>query len=140
MRACKTCGSTKPLKEYSSHETTRDGVSPYCKQCIRDRNRQWRIDNPERARAKQLKNYLKSTYGMTVEEYDKLTQAQNNLCAICSLPETTKNGRLAVDHCHRTGQVRGLLCMRCNTSIGRLNDDPALLRRAAEYLEESSKS
>lgn len=140
MKTCTGCGTSKALGDYSGHGTTRDRLNPQCRQCIRDRNKQWRLDNPDRARLKQLKTHLRNAYGITIEEYDKLVEAQEGLCAICGLPETVKNGRLAVDHDHKTGQIRGLLCFGCNTGIGKLQDDPALLRRAVQYLEESSVS
>jgi recombination endonuclease VII len=70
-------------------------------------------------------------YGLSIEAHDSLLATQNNCCAICE-------GRFTkpphVDHCHKTGEVRGLLCSNCNTGIGNLRDDPALLRKALEYL------
>jgi hypothetical protein len=59
-----------------------------------------------------------------------MVAAQNDRCLICERP-----GKLVVDHCHATGRVRGLLCNLCNTAIGQLRDSPALLRKAAEYVE-----
>lgn len=65
--------------------------------------------------------------------------AQGGVCAICHKPETaTRRGKLkalAVDHCHDTGLVRGLLCVECNTGIGKLREDTAILRSAIRYLE-----
>lgn len=83
-------------------------------------------------------------FGLTVEQYEEMFILQNGVCAICGKPEvkkqaTTKGGakktsRLCVDHDHKSGKVRGLLCYRCNTGIGKLNDDPELLRKASRYL------
>lgn len=77
-------------------------------------------------------------YGLTIEEWAQMYQDQDGVCAICEKPETrAHNGivtRLSVDHDHETGAVRGLLCDACNTSIGRVNDDPNLLWKAMEYL------
>lgn len=78
--------------------------------------------------------------GFSIEEYEKQFKRQGGVCAICAKPETAKhqNGivkRLSVDHCHATSQIRGLLCTRCNPGIGYFQDDPSLLRKAAEYLE-----
>lgn len=84
---------------------------------------------------------LKYNFGITLAEYSKMIADQDNKCAICGQPETHKrNGRikaLAVDHCHTTGKIRGLLCSDCNTGIGKMKDDPQVLRKAAEYLENS---
>lgn len=71
--------------------------------------------------------------------YEELAERQGHVCAICGLRETavTKTGktrRLAIDHCHRTGVVRELLCMRCNLLIGSAKDDPDRLESAAAYL------
>lgn len=67
-------------------------------------------------------------------EYARLLRQQNGLCAICG-QENTSGHRLAADHDHKTGHVRGLLCHRCNTAIGLLRDDPDLLQAAIHYLE-----
>lgn len=73
-------------------------------------------------------------FGITREEYVNLFKLQGGLCAICRLARTGKHGNLVVDHCHRTGRVRGLLCNYCNTGIGQLMDSPDLLEKAAQYL------
>lgn len=72
-------------------------------------------------------------YGLRLGQYDEMLTAQNGVCAICG--GVNKSGkRLAVDHCHETGEVRGLLCTNCNTAIGKLGHDQALLRAAIQYL------
>lgn len=77
-------------------------------------------------------------FGISHAEYAELHQKQNGLCAICFKPETaTRNGKvksLAVDHCHESGNIRGLLCYECNTGIGKLHEDEAILLAAIEYL------
>lgn len=60
---------------------------------------------------------------------------QNGCCAICGDHQSNQARSMAVDHCHETGRVRGLLCMKCNTGIGKLGDSPELLRKAIAYLE-----
>lgn len=74
--------------------------------------------------------FRKSRYGITREEWDALFEAQGGRCAICGMEK-----KLHVDHCHETGKVRGLLCIGCNTSLGKLHNNPELLRKAARYLE-----
>lgn len=122
---------------------------------IADRARQRRAENPDHAREIQRKSHhkrqqspefrerrwrahLKRVHGITPERYDALHTAQGGLCAICRHPETTqRNGvtkRLAVDHCHETGNIRGLLCASCNVLLGHGRDDTALLRAAIDYL------
>ena len=83
---------------------------------------------------------LTHTYGITLAEYETFFSRQNGLCAICAEPEkaidhlTKDIRRLAVDHCHRTKKIRGLLCLACNTAIGKLRDNPELIERAAVYV------
>lgn len=75
-------------------------------------------------------------YGLTVSEYQAMLKAQDNRCALCLGDWRGWNGSGPhIDHDHVTGRVRGLLCGHCNSSLGRFGDDPALLRRAADYLE-----
>lgn len=84
---------------------------------------------------------LQYHFGLTSEEYETKLREQGGVCAVCSKPDgqdlhsPNKYKRLSVDHNHKTGMIRGLLCNDCNRSIGQLQDSPALLRRAAEYLE-----
>ena len=78
-------------------------------------------------------DYLKRDYGLTYDQYLCMLKSQGGVCAICGKAEEKR--RLAVDHCHNTGVIRGLLCGMCNTAIGKLNDDVNLLKKAIEYLE-----
>jgi hypothetical protein len=99
-----------------------------------ERYRSWRNKNAEA-----LKWYeVSRKFGITQQEYENLFTAQNGVCAICGNPETvTRNGvlrALAVDHCHDTGRIRGLLCSSCNLGLGKFKDDKFLLKKAVEYL------
>ena len=100
--------------------------------------RDYREANAERKRELRLA-YL---YAITVEQYNEILERQGGVCAICRGEETrTVKGTicsLAVDHDHETGQVRGLLCQACNAALGGFRDDPELLKRAADYIEEGS--
>ena len=81
---------------------------------------------------------LKKFYGVTADWYDEQFEKQNGMCAICGRPERMrikgKEVRLAVDHCHITNTVRGLLCSTCNSAIGLLNHDMQILESALKYL------
>lgn len=119
-------------------------------------NFEWRdraTDVPLKARSEYMRAYrmtrprqskdadLKKHYGIGIEDFDAMFAAQSGVCAICSKPERAVDKKtqqirdLAVDHDHETGAVRGLLCSGCNTSLGAMNDDPKLLRAAADYIE-----
>lgn len=73
-------------------------------------------------------------FGITETDYEALEEKQGGLCLICK--ESCSRGfRLSIDHDHKTGRIRGLLCNACNIGLGSFRDNPDLLRRAAEYLE-----
>lgn len=102
-----------------------------------DAVKRMRIRSPER-----FKSYtLTRDYGINLDDYKRLLEAQNNLCAICGCPSGSEKGNnngskvLSVDHNHDTGKIRGLLCSACNKGIGSLMDDAKLLRKAADYLD-----
>ncbi len=114
----------------------------FCSLCIKARRaqqmRDWQEVNRERRR-----EYMKQgpwnldtilrRYGLTREEYQELIESQNGVCAICSNPPPDGK-RLSVDHCHKTGKVRGLLCTGCNLGIGNLGDNVQGVARALIYL------
>lgn len=77
--------------------------------------------------------HLIRKYGITLEDQRRMQEAQDHKCKICCEIITEKN--LHVDHCHKTGRIRGLLCRRCNRAIGLLKDDPTVLYSAIGYLE-----
>jgi len=84
-------------------------------------------------------NFLKRTFGITLDHYNSLVSKQNGLCAICGRSVNCKSNTgkvkaLNIDHCHKTGKIRGLLCDRCNRGIGLLGDSPEILLRAMAYL------
>jgi hypothetical protein len=80
------------------------------------------------------RHWLKSQYGITPERYDEMIRASQGRCYVCAAACPSVKS-LAVDHCHDTGRVRGLLCWNCNRGIGTFQDSPELLRIAADYLE-----
>lgn len=101
----------------------------------RDAKRRWVEANPERHSMQIRAAHLRREYGLTVEDYDLMLASQGGGCAICGATEGNfRRKRLAVDHDHKTGAVRGLLCYLCNSLIGNAKDDPDVLVRAAEYL------
>lgn len=101
-----------------------------CRACERARSSGGARATPEARR----RYHLKEKFGLTVEEYDAMLRAQDGRCAICRHPPTAK--RLAVDHDHRTGMVRGLLCEACNWFVGQLEKQEEHLDSALTYLEQ----
>lgn len=170
--SCKECGkrwrtvNAEKRAEYkkryraTNHEKTREGQKRYRaahKEKIKETNRAWHATNRERvkethqkwkeANAKHIREYgrrasLKSTYGITPEQYQAILISQGGGCAICGTPENKGNKRrhkaLAVDHDHNTGAVRGILCHACNLAVGILGDNVELLKKATDYLQQWS--
>jgi hypothetical protein len=91
----------------------------------------YRRDEPSRR-----SSVIKANYGIDIAEFNRMLAQQNGVCAVCDGVQPDGR-RLAIDHCHKTGAIRGLLCSTCNTSIGHAKDDPTLLRAMADYLERS---
>ena len=106
------------------------------KEKILERNLLWkRANNTEHQKALLNSRFL-HRYGITNADYEEMLTAQRGLCKICGNPSTGKGKyRLSVDHCHETGKVRGLLCLLCNSGLGKFKDSPSLLDRAISYLE-----
>lgn len=86
------------------------------------------------AAKKRRETNLLRKFGITVEAWEEMFERQDGGCAICHRVQKSGAKRLAVDHCHTTGRVRGLLCYRCNYAIGMFKDEPYLLQRATDYL------
>jgi hypothetical protein len=99
--------------------------------------------NKEKMKEQVMRAKMYRKYGITIEEYDAMYADQNGVCAICNQPESLMlRGaikRLAIDHCHETGKIRGLLCFSCNTALGSFKDDPAIITAALSYLREFSE-
>lgn len=120
---------------------------------IRNQKNKWADNNRDKLNANARKNRaenrrrykgygLKKDFGITIEEYEVMFYDQSGLCKLCKNPEKTKHQsghikELAIDHDHTTHVIRGLLCWVCNTGIGKLQDDPILLRQAADYIQNS---
>lgn len=99
----------------------------------RIKKRRYDKENPDKAYAIQIK----SKYGITLDQYKDMLFLQDSKCAIClsTSPGGSSKTRFCVDHCHSTGKVRGLLCSKCNLAISYLDDDPAKLTAAINYLK-----
>lgn len=90
-------------------------------------------EHPEKVREAQHKHRLKRKYGLTPEDYDRMLEVQGGVCAVCGEPEQALR-RLAVDHDHVIGKVRGLVCTHCNVAMGMLDDSPTKAQKVVDYL------
>ena len=157
-KRCTKCGEMKPLGDFYKEKTGRDGVRSDCKACFavrakarytknREREiarvRAWQQANRERVNETQKRtrarrkpaareDHLKRTFGITQADYERMLHEQGGGCAICGRPPRAESS-LHVDHDHETGEVRGLLCFRCNGGGGQFGEDEERLLVAAAY-------
>ena len=138
MKKCSRCASEKPLSEFYQQKKTSGVRVPmsHCKVCHRyDMKARTDALSPSGKEAYLLQmraRQLKRIFGLTVEQYDAMKLAQGACCKICRRPETSvyKSGKvrsLAVDHDHKTGEIRGLLCWKCNTRMGYFEKNELML-------------
>jgi len=141
-KTCTKCHEELPLSAFK-WVRTRNRHESRCKKCLNAAALRRYHANPKPSRAEMRRSHLKRKYGITAEQYEALAESQGRQCAICGTPEAAilasdsgrhLNAGLYVDHCHTTGEIRGLLCVRCNRALGGFQDDPARLRAAARYL------
>jgi len=164
VRVCKVCGVEKDLAEYATYY--RSGSRKcVCKACEKGRvaaaakkakpqrrvwaaankdrvaamEKKWRANNKESTRLMILRSRLKRAYGITPERRLEMLKEQEGACAICKEPISITQFGHAIDHNHTTGRVRALLCQRCNTGLGSFKDSVAILRAAADYLDEHNE-
>lgn len=120
-KKCSQCGRLKSVKLFHKRSKSADGLKPNCKKCHREAERHGQF----------LRN-LSKLYGVTKEAYDALLASQGGRCWICRrLFKKSPH----VDHDHKTGKVRGLLCNGCNRGLGYFHDDPERLAAAIRYLQ-----
>ena len=134
VRKCRVCTKVMPIGEFRL--VRQQGRTPFrqtkCRKCECEFSKAYARRNHV-YRDKQATSSRKHWYDITDDAYDAILQAQGGVCAICEEAPTGK--LLALDHCHTSGRVRGLLCSRCNLALGHFGDSLSLLVRAAAYIE-----
>jgi hypothetical protein len=131
IKACSSCRKFFDASHFHPESRAKDGLNSSCRACRNKLALKWQQQNPRSKR----NTHLKSKFGITIEQFDSLLKTQNNCCAICMSPTPKGRGTFHVDHCHKTGTIRGLLCHDCNTGIGKFGDNIEALRKAVNYLE-----
>lgn len=136
IKKCSKCKLEKNIDQFHKNKNKKDGLHDYCKECnsIRKKN-SYDYD-------KSKTSYLKHKYNLTAEKLENLFLNQGKKCKICKTEYSTvsKHKGLYIDHCHITGNVRGLLCNNCNIVLGNSNDDVSILLAAIDYLIDYKKS
>lgn len=114
-KKCNKCGTEKPLSEYY-YRKDNDTHRKECKSCLKESH--------------QIKKY-----GVCNIKYGEMLKEQEGKCAICeSKLNSSRYTKFAIDHCHKSGEIRGLLCTNCNTAIGLMKDSTHRLQKAIDYL------
>lgn len=130
MKVCYRCKVEKDLSEFHIDRKNKDGRRSYCKPCAIANSTEWYAKS-EKFRQSVRNSGLRKRFGITNDDYFEMLKEQNGVCAIC---ETKPEGYLHVDHCHETGEIRGLLCKPCNLGLGNFRDNRTFLSNAIEYL------
>lgn len=143
-KKCTKCHEVKSVDDFYRRRKKGEtvGHQSWCKTCMGKHRTEWSKKNPARVRYHDRKKSLRGRYGKdAAERYELLFERQGGACAICGEPETYVRGgssnpyRLAMDHDHETGKVRGLLCRGCNQALGKVGDNIEGVRRLLDYLE-----
>ncbi|WDZ82593.1 endonuclease VII domain-containing protein [Micromonospora cathayae] len=125
QKFCADCGTVKSLADFPRNRSDSTGYATYCKPCHNTRTREVK----ERLYGGNREYHLRRRYGIGRREFDELLAEQGGVCAICGA-----SGPQYVDHDHRTGWVRGILCFNCNGGLGQFRDDQSRLAGAITYL------
>ena len=131
---CRQCGGERQ---------TRNPKRAACNACLareaRERRRKKRESDPKGVAERKRREHLKYTFGITMDDYDALLASQSGKCAACGTSTPGAHGRFVIDHDHKHGHIRGLLCNSCNVAAGQAKDDPAILRQIADYLDRTAR-
>lgn len=145
MRKCQKCKELKGLNEFFVRNKKRALKSPYCKPCFSKINIEYKKKNPDSVKVTRKKEYKKNVkryidanykkkYGISLIDFEEMKKKQNNLCEICKNTNPSKR-RFHIDHCHKTGKIRDLLCHNCNRLLGGAQDNVEILWKAIDYLK-----
>jgi hypothetical protein len=152
LKTCRTCKREKSIDDFWKNNIYKDGRYTECKVCSYDKHKEnlkkrLAIDPQYSAKRQKawaqrgrndVRRRIKNLYGITLEEYDKMFLEQGNKCDLCGL-DFVEGKRVAIDHDHNTGKIRGIIHLGCNSAIGLLLDSPDICRKAAVYLEKHGK-
>lgn len=134
MKICSKCEIEKDFEEFHLNPQTSDGRDHRCKVCKSVYFRSRYSKNAKSYSLAQFERSLIQKFGITYTEYQAILKDQGEVCLICGRSPSEATRRFAVDHCHKTGKIRGILCSDCNIGLGHFHDDPKVLEAAKAYL------
>lgn len=135
-KRCSKCKQEKPLSQFNKSRHSKTGLVSQCTPCRSKAAKEYRHKNPHKV--KQDITRIWKYHGVenfTIEDYNLLFQQQKGCCKICGRHQKDMKKRLHLDHCHKTGKVRGLLCSHCNSVLGFALDNVTVLENAVKYLK-----
>lgn len=132
QKPCSLCQMIKNELEFWIDRSTKTGLSSACRGCSNQRQREQYKNSGNKTKSHGYN--IQAVYGISELGYQTLFTDQEGRCAICGVHQSRIPRRLHVDHDHRTGKVRGLLCGKCNSGIGLLKDEVSILQAAIQYL------
>jgi len=139
VKYCPKCHETKSVEEFSNSKNSNSGKASHCKECCKVLSKSHSKDKRrikyERNKEKLLDNNLKRDFDISLQAYKIMLANQQGKCYICGKTEKENGKRLAVDHNHKTGKVRDLLCGKCNAAIGFLDECTQKTLNLLEYLK-----
>lgn len=142
LKSCPRCTQLKLVSEFQKNRSAKDGLQYHCRVCRKEIDARPEKRAQDRARYHQTETrwkdrHIQNIYGISLNEYHQLLESQKGVCAICK-SVCSSGRRLAIDHCHKTNRIRGLLCGHCNQSLGKFKEDITILKQAILYLEKST--
>lgn len=122
-KICRDCKENKSIDSFHNSLSYVNGYNAICKICYKY-------------------DWMKKKYNLSKEEFDEMFKCQLEMCDICETrlninASSKEDGCICIDHCHKTGKVRGIVCKRCNTAMGFFKDDIKVMKKAIHYLETS---
>lgn len=145
-KICSTCFLSKSIDDfyrkprYNQYPDSLAGRSHTCKACSLDARRKHYAANKQLCAESDRNSRYKRVYGISLNEYNDMLKQQNFSCLGCKTKQEQLKRRLVVDHDHKTGKVRGLLCIPCNLTLGYVSDKPEILKNLITYLNIFSES
>jgi len=135
FKTCNRCLIIKSISDFHKNASGKDGFHTHCKTCyntyyrkyysknkmqVMARCHNYYLNNKKKYYINNTKRHLKQKYNLTIETFDDYLKQQQNKCAICGKSNKSQLQKFSIDHCHKTGKIRGLLCKKCNTGLGSL--------------------
>ena len=136
MKICKRCKIEKEDSFFNKERKGSEKLQSYCKQCMTEYNRERTKNNPGIG----TDRHYRRVFGISLEDVKQLLKKQDSKCLLCNKQLSLLKGRgflniAHVDHCHKTGKIRGILCGSCNTSLGKLGDSIEAIEKVLKYLK-----